>query len=47
MMQNPKFMYFHLDHTADTMFRKWFGKDADVRKELMTDVLQRENDDED
>ena len=46
MMQNPKFMYFHLDHTADTMFRKWFGKDADVRKELMTDVLQRENDDE-
>lgn len=42
MMRNPKYLYFHLDKTADTMFRKWFGKDADVRKELMTDILKND-----
>ena len=47
MMRNPKFIFFHLDDMADAMFRKWFGKDADVRKELMTDVISNNsNDDE-
>ena len=47
MMRNPKFIFFHLDDMADAMFRKWFGKDADVRKELMTNVISNNsNDDE-
>jgi len=45
MMRNPKFVYFKKDAMAESMFRKWFGKDADMRKELMSDVIKDENED--
>lgn len=40
MMRNPKFIYFKKDKMTDAMFMKWFGKDADERKELMTEAIK-------
>lgn len=35
MMRNPIYMFFEYDNNADTMFKRWFGKDSDQRKQLM------------
>ena len=35
MMRNPIYLYFEYDQNADNMFKKWFGKDSDQRKQLM------------
>lgn len=35
MMRNPIYLYFEYDNTADNMFKRWFGKDSDQRKQLM------------
>lgn len=35
MMRNPIYMYFDYDSNADSMFKRWFGKDSDNRKQLM------------
>lgn len=34
-MQNPIYMVFDYDISADAMFNKWFGKNANIRKQLM------------
>lgn len=34
-MRNPNFMYFDYDDNAEVMFKRWFGKDSDQRKQLM------------
>ena len=36
-MRNPIFMIFEYDNNADIMFKKWFGKDADIRKQMMSE----------
>jgi DNA topoisomerase-2 len=38
MMREPIFHYFTKDNQADHFFKKWFGKDADIRKDLMVGV---------
>ena len=38
MMREPIFHYFTKDSQADHFFKKWFGKDADIRKDLMVGV---------
>lgn len=38
MMREPIFYYFTKDNQADHFFKKWFGKDADIRKDLMVGV---------
>ena len=38
MMRKPIFHYFTKDNQADHFFKKWFGKDADIRKDLMVGV---------
>ena len=38
MMHEPIFHYFTKDNQADHFFKKWFGKDADIRKDLMVGV---------
>lgn len=35
MMRNPIYLYFEYDQNADNMFKRWFGKDSDQRKQLM------------
>lgn len=35
MMRNPIYMYFDYDSNADSMFKRWFGRDSDQRKQLM------------
>ncbi len=35
MMRNPIYLYFDYDNNADIMFKRWFGKDSDERKQLM------------
>lgn len=35
MMRNPIFMYFEYDTNANIMFKRWFGKDSEQRKQLM------------
>lgn len=35
MMREPIFMYFEYDSNADNMFKRWFGKDSEQRKQLM------------
>lgn len=35
MMRDPIYLYFEYDQNADNMFKKWFGKDSDQRKQLM------------
>lgn len=34
-MRNPNFLYFDYDNNAEMMFKRWFGKDSDQRKQLM------------
>ena len=38
MMREPIFHYFTKDNQAEHFFKKWFGNDADVRKDLMIGV---------
>ena len=38
MMREPIFHYFTKDSQAEHFFKKWFGNDADVRKDLMVGV---------
>ena len=38
MMREPIFHYFTKDNQAEHFFKKWFGKDADTRKDLMIGV---------
>ena len=38
MMREPIFHYFTKDNQAEHFFKKWFGKDADIRKDLMVGV---------
>ena len=35
MMREPIFMYFEYDTNADNMFKRWFGKESEQRKQLM------------
>lgn len=38
-MRNPIFMHFKLDDLSKSMFKKWFGKNSDDRKEMMGDLV--------
>lgn len=38
MMREPIFHYFTKDTQAEHFFKKWFGKDADIRKDMMKGV---------
>lgn len=38
-MRNPIFMHFKLDDLSSSMFKKWFGKNSDERKNMMGDLV--------
>lgn len=38
-MRNPIFMHFKMDDLSGSMFKKWFGKNSDERKNLMGDLV--------
>lgn len=38
-MRNPIFMHFKMDDLSKSMFKKWFGKNSDDRKEMMGDLV--------
>lgn len=38
-MRNPIFMHFKIDDLANSMFKKWFGKDSDERKTMMGELV--------
>ena len=38
-MRNPIFMHFKIDDLTKSMFKKWFGKNSDDRKEMMGDLV--------
>ncbi len=38
-MRNPIFMHFRMDDLSKSMFKKWFGKNSDDRKEMMGDLV--------
>lgn len=40
IIRGDKFVYFRCDRLCESMLRKWFGKDADTRKELMSEVIK-------
>ena len=38
-MRNPIFMHFKIDDLTKSMFKKWFGKNSEDRKEMMADLV--------
>lgn len=38
-MRNPIFMHFKIDDLTKSMFKKWFGKNSNDRKEMMGDLV--------
>ena len=38
-MRNPIFMHFKIDDLTKSMFKKWFGKNSEDRKEMMGDLV--------
>lgn len=38
-MRNPIFMHFKLDDLSKSMFKKWFGRNSDDRKQMMSDLV--------
>ena len=38
-MRNPIFMHFKIDDLTKSMFKKWFGKNSEDRKEMIADLV--------
>ena len=38
-MRNPIFMHFKIDDLTKSMFKKWFGKNSEDRKEMMSNLV--------